>query len=141
MLASALNIRQDEKNAFGDIDSMAEQNGHFLFLEWKDHMGGGTDTGQMIAFRKLTELSPKISFLFVVGDAESMEATSFAIMKGGVLGTWASCDFSDVWAFVRNWRVMTGQNIIRPKDELMFLWKKFKAFKSDLAEFIVEVAR
>lgn len=86
---------------FGDVDGLVEINGKGLGLEWKTKNAPFSD-GQLIAHEKLSQ-DGKMSFLHVVGDAESMVTDKYRWVFRGKLSRWRKGDFAQVKDSVCKW--------------------------------------
>lgn len=85
-----------------DIDATVEVNGSFLFLEWKS-FSGEIPTGQRIYFERITQLSPKITAVIVVGDCETMTVQSYQIFSDGKAHEPVSCNLDDLFLRIERW--------------------------------------
>lgn len=86
---------------FGDVDARVEFKSHFLELEWKAARGP-INTGQRIAFERLTRCAP-VTVLVVVGNAETMEVDAVARFHDGTFTDFADSSFEDIRARIRGW--------------------------------------
>lgn len=91
------------KIALSDVDATCEVNGHFLFLEWKSGDPREIPTGQRIYAQRLTALSPRITYVIVCGDAETMSVTHVRSARKGVLHDWQECDLEGLFDRIANW--------------------------------------
>jgi len=89
------------KCAFGDVDGLAEINGHGLFLEWKP-APVDIRTGQRLTYERLTKTS-LISVICIAGDAESMVVTHQAKFFRGKFYPWKTASIEDVKKSIRSW--------------------------------------
>ena len=68
--------------AFSDVDAIAEVNGNFLVLEWKEHRR--VPTGQRLLYERWTAAGPT-TVLLIVGDAREMTVDEAACVHGGTI--------------------------------------------------------
>ena len=87
--------------AFTDVDQTVEINSRFLFLEWKSHRS--IPRGQELYAKRITALSDKITFIFVRGDAETMEVSETMTAFQGEFGEWEACDIDRLHWRIRRW--------------------------------------
>mgnify|MGYP001168306838 FL=1 len=86
--------------AFSDVDAIAEVNGNFLVLEWKEHRR--VPTGQRLLYERWTAAGPT-TVLLIVGDARDMTVDEVACVHGGVIGAWRDTDLDGLRSDVRAW--------------------------------------
>jgi len=92
------------RNAFSDIDGVAERHGNLLFIEWKDHDELGT--GQRILFERITLLCPA-TVLVIEGDAEHMTVRSVRIVWRGQVEEPMPIDLEGVRELIKSWEKWT----------------------------------
>lgn len=89
--------------AFSDVDAITEVAGHFLLLEWKSYQGE-LPIGQRIMFERMTSnTARRFTVLIVVGDAETMEVESIALIFGGRNRGFESSSLEDVKERIAKW--------------------------------------
>jgi hypothetical protein len=88
--------------AFGDVDAIVENGGHFLILEWK-RPGATCPRGQQILHQKLTALAPQITIVLVQGDAENMTVESVQVVSNGKYDTREDCTIDQLKDRCRAW--------------------------------------
>lgn len=89
--------------AFSDVDAITEVAGHFLLLEWKSYKGE-LPVGQRIMFERMTSrCNGRFSVLIVVGDAETMEVESVALIYDGRNRGFEDSSLEDVRARITRW--------------------------------------
>lgn len=86
-----------------DIDGMVEVDGHLLFVESKNTKDGFGGTAVRLAFRKLTRASERITAIWIIGCAETMEFHEFCIIRNGCIGEWMSCTTQEICEFMQGW--------------------------------------
>jgi len=86
--------------AFSDVDAIAEVNGNFLVLEWKEHRR--VPTGQRLLYERWTAAGPT-TVLLIVGDAREMTVDEVACVHGGTIGPWRDTDLAGLRRDVRAW--------------------------------------
>lgn len=91
------------KITMSDIDGVVEVNGSVLFLEWKSH-GGELPTGQRILAERLTQISPKITYVVVQHDpGNPMLVEAVKVAYAGKFSDWQPCDFEGLFDRVKRW--------------------------------------
>jgi hypothetical protein len=88
--------------AMSDIDATVEQNGRFLFMEFKP-LEGKFEGGQQIYFEKLTRLSDKIVTIVLRGNARTMEISHMKFIYKGEEGGWIPTTLEGVKRYLRDW--------------------------------------
>ena len=86
--------------AFSDVDAIAEVNGNFLVLEWKEHRR--VPTGQRLLYERWTAAGPT-TVLLIVGDAREMTVDEVACVHGGIIGAWRDADLDGLRSDIRAW--------------------------------------
>ncbi|HOI56166.1 MAG TPA: hypothetical protein PLP01_13020 [Phycisphaerae bacterium] len=86
--------------AFSDVDAIAEVNGNFLVLEWKEHRR--VPTGQRVLYQRWTAAGPT-TVLLIVGDARGMTVDEVACVHGGAVGPWRETDMDGLRRDIRAW--------------------------------------
>lgn len=86
-----------------DIDASTEVNGHFLYIEWKSGSPRPVSTGQRLYAERLTLLSPKITYVFVCGDAATMAVTHYCVMHHGQLSPWQPTSLAWLKQRIKRW--------------------------------------
>jgi hypothetical protein len=100
---SVLEKAMPRKIGFTDIDGFSELNGYCCFIEWKEP-GSPLEYAQETAFKRLTELSPKIVVFVVAGDAEDMSVQSWCIIyEGHYLGERAFGSLEEFLSELAEW--------------------------------------
>lgn len=89
------------KISFGDVDGIVEINCNGLMLEWKTSLCNITK-GQSIMYEHLTRFAPLTVFL-IVGNAETMEITSFAKYFNGIFSGFSNSNVDIVKEKIRLW--------------------------------------
>lgn len=91
------------KNAFGDVDAVAEIGGRFLFLEFKSGTPRDLPYGQRLLFERLTALSPKITVVVACADAETMAVTHLCTVRAGRFSRWEAANLDDLIERIGAW--------------------------------------
>lgn len=94
-----------------DLDATVEVNGHFLFMEFKSP-GAPLLTGQRIYFKRLTELTPRISVCIVDGVCRNMSINKVMKIYRGRIGEWESCDLDGLCELVGTWASNVDMKIV-----------------------------
>lgn len=94
---------------FGDVDGLVELNASGLLLEWKS-VKGSLPTGQKIAHKKLS-MDGRFTTICVVGDAETMECSHYALFYRGEYFPYREADLSKVKQVIRRWVKIVGERI------------------------------
>ena len=90
-------------SSMGDIDGGVDQYGCFLFVEFKKYKGA-MPYGQELFWRRLTQLSDKITLFVVEADPETSTIYSISTMVNGEQSEWADCDLVGLRAKMIEWR-------------------------------------
>lgn len=88
--------------AFGDIDGIAELNGNFLLLEWKQSISGDIGRGQAIMYERMAS-NPAWHVFVIVGDPETMKIERYAVFHSGKMSRWKPANIDDVKERIRGW--------------------------------------
>lgn len=99
------------KIAMSDIDGVVEQNGRFMFLEWKSHQGD-LSYGQRTTFEKMTLVSGKFFVIVICGNAETMEVTHLRRIYRGDVGDWEPTTIEAVEEELTRWSDWTVRKVL-----------------------------
>jgi len=86
---------------FGDIDGLAEINGHGLLLEWKPRPIE-LPTGQRLTYERLTATG-LLSCIVIAGDAETMIVSAIGKYFHGRWTGWSPGTLNDAKEAIRKW--------------------------------------
>lgn len=89
------------KISFGDIDAIVEINGRALALEWKDHIPQRPG-GQGIMHKRLSR-GGMLSFIVVVGDAQTMEVSYISYVFDGSASEYYPATLRNVREAISSW--------------------------------------
>lgn len=93
---------------YTDIDGMVENNGYFLFSEFKKEVDGQIDHmkpgGQRLALERLSKALPRCTVWLIEGDAPNKECIRMREMIDGIWGDWVAVDWTGLKTKHRSWR-------------------------------------
>jgi len=96
------------KISMSDIDGTVELEHHFLFLEWKSHMGE-LPLGQRLYFERLTTLHTNIVCIIVHAAHSPNDVEHIRVMHNGKLSDWESCDLEGLRERISRWAIKAQQ--------------------------------
>ena len=88
-------------NAMGDLDGVVEHDGKLLIMEWKSSRKG-LEEAQNILAKNISD-GEQITYLEVVGNAETMEVMGFRTYMGGEANEWQRTGLAGLKKFMKSW--------------------------------------
>ncbi|PSH64684.1 hypothetical protein [Phyllobacterium sophorae] len=98
-----------------NVDMAVDLGNNFLFVDWLDDEARNEpwkNEGKLIYAKKLTNLSPYITYLLVTGDVETQSPEHFTVVRNGLLNlrsddrskvVWQPCTKEKLVQLVKNW--------------------------------------
>ncbi|MEP7454283.1 hypothetical protein [Phyllobacterium sp. SB3] len=119
MFGDALKVKKaDGRTKFlgvSNIDMTIDSGNEFLFVDWLDIEAVDEpwkSEGKIIYAKKLTKVSPQLTYIFVAGDADNQIPEFITIVHGGLLSlrdddkakvSWTPCNAQGLVNAVHQW--------------------------------------